>query len=396
MEVQQAVTAKRVSSVRVATVQPSATVSVSDRARALAQQGLDVISLGGGDPDFDTPPHIVGAGVQAIEEGRTHYVSSAGIGELRQAIADKLRRESALDIDPSSEVIVTPGGKLALLAAILATVDPGDEVLILDPSWVSYVPCVQIAGGEAVRVPLRAEEGFRVARASLQKAVSSRTRLLILNTPNNPTGRVLAVEELESVAEVAEAHDLWVLSDEIYDTILYDGHRHISIASLPGMQDRTIIINGFSKTYAMTGWRLGYVVARAPLAAQILKVQQHSATCAASFTQHAGVAALNGPQDAVARMVEEYRRRRDILTSGLNALPGVSCHLPQGTFYAFPDISDTGMTSMEFTDMLLSRAQVAVTPGIAFGQSGEGHVRLSFATSTHLIERALERMGDML
>jgi aspartate aminotransferase len=377
-------------------IEPSATVAVSDRARAMAQQGLDVINLGGGDPDFDTPPHIRDAAVLAMQEGHTHYVSSSGIRELRQAIAEKLSRESGLDIDPLSQIVVTPGGKLGLFAAVMATVNPGDEVLILDPAWVSYVSCVQLAGGTAVRVALRSEDGFRVTETVLRDALSPRTRLLILNSPNNPTGRVLTMEELESVAEVARAHDLWVLSDEIYDSILYHGRQHISVASLPGMLDRTIIINGFSKTYAMTGWRLGYVVASAPLAAQILKVQQHSTTCAGSFTQHAGTAALRGPQDCVLRMVEEYRRRRDILAAGLNALPGVSCHLPEGTFYAFPDMSGTGMSSMEMTDKLLNEAFVAVTPGVAFGQSGEGHVRLSFATATHLIEQAIERMGAVL
>jgi len=377
---------------RVIGVQPSATVMVSDRARSMARQGVDVINLGSGDPDFDTPSHIVEAALEAIRSGYTHYVSSTGIAELRTAIAEKLRRENGLDFDPDSEIIVTPGGKLALFAAVMATVDKGDEVLILDPAWVSYVPCVQLAGGVAVHVPLSKVDNFRVTEAGLQARLTSRCKLLILNSPNNPTGRVLTPVELAAIANVALAHNLWVLSDEIYEKILFDGHEHISVGSLPDMLDRTIIINGFSKTYAMTGWRLGYVAAKARLAQEILKIQQHSVTCAGSFTQYAGTAALTGPQDAVLHMVEEYKRRRDIITEGLNSLPGVSCHLPEGTFYAFPDISGTGMSSMEFADMLLSQAKVAVTPGIAFRKSGQGHVRLSFANSTQLIEAAIERM----
>jgi aspartate aminotransferase len=334
--------------------------------------------------------------MEAIRSGHTHYVSSAGTAELRTAIAEKLRKENGLDFDPDSEIIVTPGGKLALFAAVMATVDEGDEVLILDPAWVSYVPCVQLAGGVPVHVPLRRtlgkEDNFRVTETGLRAKLTSRSKLLIVNSPNNPTGRVLTPQELATIADVALAHNLWVLSDEIYETILFDGHEHISVGSLPDMLDRTIIINGFSKSYAMTGWRLGYVAAKARLAQEILKIQQHSVTCAGSFTQYAGTAALTGPQDAVSQMVEEYRKRRDIITEGLNSLPGVSCHLPEGTFYAFPDISGTGMSSMEFADMLLSEARVAVTPGIAFGQSAEGHVRFSFANSTQLIEKAIERM----
>jgi len=381
---------------RVIGVQPSATVMVSDRARAMARQGVDVINLGSGDPDFDTPSHIVEAALEAIRSGYTHYVSSAGIAELRTAIAKKLRKENGLDFDPDSEIIVTPGGKLALFAAVMATVDEGDEVLILDPAWVSYVPCVQLAGGVAVHVPLSKGDNFRVTEAGLRAKLTSRCKLLILNSPNNPTGRVLTPVELAAIANVALAHNLWVLSDEIYERILFDGRQHISVGSLPDMLDRTIIINGFSKTYAMTGWRLGYVAAKARLAQEILKIQQHSVTCAGSFTQYAGTAALTGPHHAVLHMVEEYRKRRDIITEGLNSLPGVSCHLPEGTFYAFPDILGTGMSSMEFADMLLSQAKVAVTPGIAFGKSGQGHVRLSFANSTQLIEAAIERMRAVL
>ena len=387
---------KHKASKRVVGVRPSATVAVSDKARTMAAQGLDVINLGGGDPDFDTPSHIVEAVLEAVREGHTHYVASSGVRGLRVAIADKLREENGLEFDPDAEIIITPGAKQALFATIMATVDEGDEVLILDPAWVSYVPCVRLASGVAVHVPLSAEDGFRVTDAKLRQKLTPRSKLLILNSPSNPTGRVFTREELETIATVALENDLLVLSDEIYEKILYDGHEHISIGSLPDMRDRTIVINGFSKAYAMTGWRLGYVAARGPLAKEILKVQQHSVTCASSFTQYAGIVALTGPQDAVSQMVEEYRKRRDIITAGLNSLPGVSCHQPEGAFYAFPDISATGMSSIESADMLLSKARVAVTPGAAFGDSGEGHVRLSFANSTQLVEKAIERMREVL
>jgi aspartate aminotransferase len=387
---------KHKASKRVVGVQPSATVEVLDKARAMAAQGLDVIGLGGGDPDFDTPSHIVDAVLEAIRQGHTHYVASSGLRGLRAAIADKLREENGLEFDPDGEIIITPGAKQALFATIMATVDEGDEVLILDPAWVSYVPCVKLASGVAVHVPLSAEDGFRVTDAKLRQKLTPRAKLLIVNSPGNPTGRVFTREELETIARVALENDLLVLSDEIYEKILYDGHEHMSIGSLPDMLDRTLVINGFSKSYAMTGWRLGYVAARGALAKEILKVQQHSVTCASSFTQYAGIVALTGPQDAVSQMVEEYGWRRHVITEGLNSLPGISCHQPEGAFYAFPDVSATGMSSVEFADMLLSKARVAVTPGIAFGDSGEGHIRLSFANSTQLIEKAIERMREVL
>ena len=383
-------------STRVTRVEPSATCVVDERARAMARRGLDVINLGGGDPDFATPRHIVGAAVEAMENGYTHYVSSRGLSELRKAIARKLRRENELDFDPDTEIIVTAGAKLGLYAAIMAAVGPGDEVLILDPFWVSYEPCVQLANGIPVRVPLSKAGGFQVTVAGLRDKITARTKLLMINSPNNPTGRVLNDAELKAVAEVAKDSDLLVLSDEIYEKIVYDGHRHISIGSLPGMLERTIVVNGFSKAYAMTGWRLGYVAAKEPLTSQFLKVQQHSVTCATSFVQYGGIAALNGSQAALDDMVTEYAERRDIVVEGLNALPGISCVPPEGGFYAFPEISETGLSSVDFSEMLLDEALVAVTPGAAFGACGEGHVRISFATSPHLVRKALKRMRDVL
>lgn len=381
---------------RMGSVKPSATVMVSDKARALAQEGIDVIDLGGGDPDFSTPAHIIEAAGEAIKEGHTHYVSSRGVKGLLEALAEKLKTDNGLDFDPATEIVVSPGAKLSLFATIMATVDEGDEVLILDPFWVSYEPMVQLTNATPVRVPLDKADNFRVTTEVLRSKLTPQTKMLIFNSPNNPTGRVLSREELQAIADVAIENDLLVISDEIYEKIIYDGHEHISIGTFPGMADRTIVINGFSKSYAMTGWRLGYAAARASLISEILKVQQHSATCAASFVEYAGIVALTGRQDVVSDMAEVYRQRRDIITAGLNGLPGVSCRPIEGAFYAFPDISGTGLSSLEFADMLLDKAGVAVTPGMAFGTSGEGHVRLSFANSTELIEKSIERMKGVL
>ena len=381
---------------RMGAVKPSATVMVSDKARILAEEGIDVINLGGGDPDFSTPANIIEAAEEAIKEGHTHYVSSRGVKGLLEALAEKLKTDNGLDFDPYTEIVVSPGAKLSLFSTIMATVDEGDEVLLLDPFWVSYEPMVQLANATPVRVPLDKTDNFRVTTEMLGSKLTAKTKMIILNSPNNPTGRVLNRGELQVIADVAIENDLLVISDEIYEKILFDDHEHISIGTFPGMADRTIVINGFSKAYAMTGWRLGYAAARASLISVILKVQQHAATCAASFVEHAGIAALTGPQDAVSEMVEVYRQRRDIITAGLNSLPGVSCRPIEGAFYAFADISESGLSSLEFADLLLEKAGVAVTPGMAFGASGEGHVRLSFANSTELIEKSIERMKEVL
>ncbi len=380
---------------RMGAVESSPTVAVSDRARQLKAAGHDVIDLGGGDPDFPTPQHIVAAAADAMEAGDTHYVASPGIIELRRALVDKLRVDNGLEYSPN-EIIVTPGGKAAIFAAIMALVDEGDEVLILDPGWVSYAPQAQLAGATPVRVPLSPADNFRVTEERLRPHVTARSRVLIACTPNNPTGRVMAREELEAIARVAREHDLLVLSDEIYEKLVYDGAEHISLASLPGMRERTLTLNGFSKAYAMTGWRLGYVAAPAPIIEEILKVHSHSMTCAASFGQRGAVAALTGPQDFIGEMVAAYDRRRHLVADGLNAIPGVRCPLPEGAFYAFPDITGTGLLSSACAELLIERAQVAVTPGIAFGEAGEGHIRLSFATSDELLQRAVERMGEVL
>jgi len=380
---------------RVTSIAPSPTVAVSDRARQLQAAGHDVVDLGGGDPDFPTPAHIVAAAADAMEAGDTHYVASAGIPELRRAIVEKLRRDNGLTYSVD-EIIVTPGGKPAIFAAIMTLIDRGDEVLILDPGWVSYAPEVVIAEGVPVGVPLSADDNFAITEERLRPYITPRTRALILCTPNNPTGRVATEEELATVARLAQEHDFYVLSDEIYEKLVYDGAVHRSIAALPGMWERTLTLNGFSKAYAMTGWRLGFLAAPQPIVKQILKVHSHSVTCAASFSQRGAIVALNGPQDFIAEMVTAYDRRRHLVTDGLNAIPGVRCALPEGAFYALADIRGTGLTSAECAELLIAEGGVAVTPGSAFGAAGEGFIRLSYATSDELLQRSIAQMSKVL
>lgn len=379
---------------RVRQLRPSPTLAVSDRARALRQQGIDVIDLGGGDPDFPTPTHICQAAADAMFRGETHYVASAGIPELRRAIARKLQAENRIPVTPD-EIIVTPGGKAALFVSILALVGPGDDVLMFDPGWVSYEPMVLMAGARCLHVPLLPEENYRITREAIEAVLTPQTRLMIVNSPNNPTGRVLTREEAEAIVAVAQEHDIVVISDEIYEKIIYDGHEHLSLAAFPGMAERTLTVNGFSKAYAMTGWRLGYVAGPAPLIRQIMKVHSHSATCATSFAQWGGVAALEGPQDVIDAMVAAWDRRRRFVTERLNAIPGFRCPLPEGAFYAFPDVSGTGLSGQEVAQRLIEEAYVGVTPGDAFGASGSGCIRLSFATADELLERALDRIANV-
>jgi aspartate aminotransferase len=381
---------------RVRDLAPSPTLAVSDRARQLKAQGIDVIDLGGGDPDFITPEHIRDAATEAMNAGDTHYVASAGIPTLRKAIADKLRTDNGIEVDPNGGIIVTPGGKQALFEATIAFVETGVDVLIPEPAWVSYVPMVELAGGTAVPVPLDPDDNWRLTGEALAKAWTPASRIVLINSPNNPTGRVFDDAELAAIAAFAQQRDLLVFSDEMYEKILYDGQRHTSIATLPGMAERTLVFNGLSKVYAMTGWRLGYVAGPRPYLEQIEKVHSHSVTCATSFVQKAGVVALNGPQEFIGQMISAWDRRRRDLAGRLNAINGISCPLVEGAFYAFADIRGTGMTSTEAADLFLQEAHVAVTPGVAFGAAGEGHVRLSFATSDDLLEAAADRIGRVL
>lgn len=382
-------------STRITGMSGSATVQVMNKARALKQQGIDIMDLGGGDPDFDTPEHIQKAAIQAMQSGFTHYVASSGIPQLRKAVAQKLARDNGVEADPDKGIIVTSGGKLALYATLMALINEGDEVILPEPAWVTYRPVIQLAGGTTVPLNLTAENGFSLTAEMLKAVITPKTKAFLLNSPSNPTGKVLTREELEIIAAAARENDLYVVTDEMYEKIIFDGRQHVSIASLPGMAERTVVLNGHSKAYAMTGWRLGYLAGPPALVKEIGKIQEQTATCAPSFVQIGGVAALEGPQEPVARMTAEYERRRNFFVDMLNDIPHVSCFKPEGAFYAFPRF-DLGLDSIEVADMLLEKARVAGTPGSAFGAAGEGHVRFSFATSPEVLETAAKRIRDVL
>ena len=381
---------------KIGALKGSSTVAISDRARSLQQQGVNVVNLGGGDPDFDTPRHIVDAGVEAIRGGQTHYVTSQGIPAFRKAIAEKLSREKGLSYDPDREIVATASGKLALYIALESLLDPRDEVLYLEPAWVSYRPLIELVGGCPVAVSLSPADNFAVRSTLLERKITPRTKAILINSPNNPTGRVLGPEELQVIREVALKHDLWVVSDEIYEHLVYDGHRHVSIATLPEMRDRTVVVNGMSKAYAMTGWRIGYLAAPSVLSEQILKVQQHVVTCAASFGQTAATEALQGPQDCVKTMRQEYDKRRRRIAEALNSIPGVRCPLPEGAFYFFPEVDYKDYDSWQIAEYLISEAHVAVTPGQAFGEAARKNIRLTYATSMANLLEAVERMRRAL
>lgn len=364
------------------------------RARALEAQGREVVHLEIGEPDFDTPQHIIDAACKALNSGYTHYTPSAGIPELRQAIAEEMSRTRGIPVEPEN-VVVTPGGKPIMFYAILALAEPGDEVIYPNPGFPIYESMINFTGAKPVPIPLREEYNFAFDIDEFKKLVTDKTRLIIINSPHNPTGGILDKETLHEIAKIAMERDIPVLSDEIYDRILYDGEFH-SIASIPGMQERTIILNGFSKTYAMTGWRLGYGVMPKDFAVHITRLMTNSNSCTNAATQIAGIAALKGPQDDVDRMVAAFRERRDVIVNGLNQIPGVSCVLPKGAFYAFPNIKGTGMGSKALADYLLNEAGVACLSGTSFGAYGEGYLRLSYANSVENIKKALARMADAI
>ena len=371
--------------------------SVLARAKELERQGRDVIHLEIGEPDFDTAEHIVEAGCRALRSGETHYTPTAGIPELREAIAEDVSKSRNGAVDPA-QVVVTPGGKPIMFFAILALIGEGDEVLMPNPAFPIYESMVDFAGGTPVFVPLRQENGFRFDLDEFGSGLSENTKLVILNSPANPTGGVFTSDDIRGIAEILrDRPDVTVLSDEIYCRLLYGGS-FASVASEPGFSpsERTIILDGFSKTYAMTGWRLGYGVMPEPLAEQVTKLQVNSNSCTAAATQHAGLAALSGPQESVDAMLAEFRARRDLIVAGLNDLPGVECIPPEGAFYAFPNISNTGLPADELADKLLNEAGVACLSGTAFGRHGEGHLRLSYANSRENISLALDRMQETL
>ncbi|RME45689.1 MAG: pyridoxal phosphate-dependent aminotransferase [Chloroflexi bacterium] len=364
------------------------------RAKALEAQGRDIIHLEIGEPDFDTPAHIVEAGVRALREGHTHYTPAAGVPELRQAIARHISESRGIDARPE-QVVVTPGAKPIMFFTILALAEAGDEVIYPNPGFPIYESMINFVGATPVPLPLREEHQFRFDADEFRSLVSDRTRLIILNSPQNPTGGVLTREDLQAVADVARERRIMVLSDEVYEQILYEGE-HVSIASLPGMQELTILLDGYSKTYAMTGWRLGYGVMPVPLAEQVTKLMVNSNSCTAAFTQQAGIAALAGPKDRVRAMVEAFRERRDVIVNGLNQIPGIRCVMPAGAFYAFPNVTGTGLGSRELADRLLNQAGVATLPGDSFGAFGAGYLRLSYANSVENIRKALARIEEVV
>lgn len=372
-------------------------MAMLDIVRRLRASGVAILDLSGGEPDFATPAHITAEASEAMLRGFTHYTQSRGMPELLAAIADKLCKDNGVIVDPDANIIVTPSAKHALFVSFMTVLDPGDDVLIPTPAWVSYQAMASLVGARPVPVPLKSDQGFRITRAALDACVTAKTKALVINTPNNPTGRVLDRQEAEEIAAFAAEHRLVIIADEIYEKILYDGRAHLSLASLPSCADRTLTVNGFSKGYAMTGWRLGYLAGPAGLIKEALKVQEHTVSCAASFTQRAGVAALTSEQGHVREMAEEYAARRRLVVAGLNALPGITCAAPEGAFYVFPDVRGTGFpSSADFAEWLLREAAVAVTPGTAFGPGGEGHVRLSFAVSRDLLAEAVDRMAAAL
>jgi aspartate/methionine/tyrosine aminotransferase len=364
------------------------------RAKALERQGKHIVHLEIGEPDFDTPAHIKEAGKQALDANATHYGPSAGLPELREAIAKHVAETRGVPVNPE-QVVVTPGGKPIMYFVITALVNEGDEVIYPNPGFPIYESVISFVGGVPVPIPLREANDFGFDMDVFEKKVSARTKLIIINSPENPTGGVLERSQIERIAAIAAERRIPVLSDEIYRRFLYDGE-FVSIVGMPGMREHTIILDGFSKSYAMTGWRLGYGVMPEPLAAHLTRLMVNTASCTASFVQHAGVAALQGDDTPVQRMVAEFRRRRDIVVKGLNALPGVTCATPRGAFYVFPNITGTGKTSAEVAERLLNEAGVAVLGGTAFGEYGEGYLRLSYANSEENLRLAMERMRPVL
>jgi aminotransferase len=351
----------------------------------------DVISLGIGEPDFPTPPAIIQAGVTSLKAGETHYTSNSGTIELRQALAEHLERLYGVRYDPETELLITVGVSEALYVALAATVEPGDEVIVPEPCFVSYRPEVIFAGGTPVILCTSVEDSFQATATRMAEVITPRTKALLIGYPNNPTGAVMTRERLAEVAGLAEAHDLLVISDEIYDRLVY-GIEHTCFASLPGMRERTILLGGFSKSYAMTGWRIGYAAAPPELLAAMRKVHQYTIMSAPTIAQFGALEALRHGEEAVQAMVAEYDRRRRLIVDGLNNI-GLHCFEPRGAFYAFPSVAITGMTEEEFAERLLHEEKVACVPGTAFGACGSGHVRCSYATAYEKIEEALERMA---
>ena len=363
---------------------------VLNRARALEKQGKDIVHLEIGEPDFDTPANVVDAGVNALRKGWTHYGPAAGLPDLRQTIAEYVSRTRNVPV-ASEEVVVVPGGKPIIFFTILALIDEGDEVIYPNPGFPIYESMINYVGGHAVPIPLREERDFSVDVKELASLINDRTKLIILNSPHNPTGGMLTKRDILGIAEAIGDRNIMVLSDEIYSRLIFEGE-DFSIMSVPGFKDRTILLDGFSKTYAMTGWRMGYGVMRADLATHVTRLMTNSNSCTASFTQIAGIEALRGDQGSVDKMNAEFKHRRDVFVAGLNKIKGFSCRMPKGAFYAFPNITKTGWPSKKLADALLEEAGVACLSGTAFGSYGEGYLRFSVANSLENLNKALTRI----
>lgn len=378
---------------------------ISDRAKVIPPSGIrrffdlagqmeDVISLGVGEPDYSTPWHICDAAITSIEQGHTAYTSNTGLESLRQELARFLRERYQVEYEPKSEMIITTGVSEGLDIAIRAVVNPGDEVLVVDPSYVSYAPCVTMAGGTPVSVPCAEKDRFRLSADVLMQHITPQSKAMVLNFPNNPTGGVMRREDLEAIADIAIDHDLLILSDEVYAELTYEGH-HVATAAIEGLWDRTITLSGFSKAFAMTGWRLGYICAPPEITAAILKIHQYVMLSSPTMSQYAALEALKNGEEAMREMVREYHLRRNLFVDGLNRI-GLPCHIPEGAFYAFPSVKGTGLSDYEFAERLITEAGVAVVPGSAFGASGTGHVRCSYAVSRKELSEAIRRMDEFI
>jgi len=375
---------------RVSKVTPSLTLAIAAKAKAMKAEGIDVCSFSAGEPDFDTPAHIKAAAAKALDSGKTKYGPAAGEPKLREAIAQKLKTDNGLNYQ-SENVIVTNGGKHSLFNLMLALIDPGDEVIFGSPYWLSYPEMVTLAGGKSVILTTDATTDYKVTPEQLRQAITPKTKLFILNSPSNPTGMVYTPDEIKALAQVVVDADIYVVSDEIYEKILYDGAEHISIGSLgKAIFERTLISNGFAKAYSMTGWRLGYLAGPVEIIRSAISIQGHSTSNVCTFAQYGAIAALENSQDCVESMRQAFAQRRQVMLDRLNAIPALSCSKPDGAFYLFPDISKTGLNSLEFSNALLETQQVAVIPGIAFG--ADQNIRLSYATDMDTIEKGMDRL----
>jgi aspartate aminotransferase len=369
----------------------SMTLSISSKAKAMAAKGIDVCNFGAGEPDFETPLPVREAAKAALDAGKTKYTPTGGIRHLRELIADKLTRENALAYSPD-QVMVSTGGKQAIFNGLMAVLNSGDEVLLPEPCWVSYPQMIKLASASPVFLPTTAATGFKLTPEALETAITDKTRLLILNSPSNPTGAVYTLEELRALTEVVVAHQIIVLSDEIYEKLVYDGRQHVSFGSLSqAVFDLTLTCNGFSKAYAATGWRLGYAAGPLPVIEAAINIQSHTTSSANTFAQYGAIAALEGGSDAIETMRQAFERRRDLMYEGVSAIPGLRCPKPAGAFYVFPDISATGLDSITFCTRLLEEEHVATVPGVAFGS--DAHIRLSYATDAEVIEKGVTRLG---